>query len=501
MTEAKYDKNSVTSIYEFALKLTGKSLAEAVQLPEGVANLRNRGDLGSLVEKYYFKHTPPNNHDPDFKEAGLELKTTGVLHRTTSYKAKERLVVTMIDYESIVDESWETSVFYKKCRLMLILFYHYAKEVAVVDRQFVLDPLLYEIPLTDIAQIRRDWEFIRQRVLDGKAHELSEGDTYYLGACRKGSGGEKEPLRKQPFSSERAKARAFSFKQGYVNQLIEDHIGHESSSRPQVSEGIANELSKGFTSHSGVYRKGSSGEEEPLSEQPLANEQAKASTFSFKQGQFHKPIESLGINAAVTFDDATKMRFRPYIGLTVGEISKELDYYKGSSKGFLKDIANRILAIDGQTVLELDKAGIEMKTIRLTRSGKPRESMSFPGFKFLEIINEDWEDSSFHEKLEHKFLLVIFREDENGIERLFKVDYWNMPYKDRLEAKRVWEETKRRVSIDASNLPKMSESNVAHVRPKAKDGQDKLLTPQGDMQVKKCFWLNSGYIASVVAGI
>ena len=438
MIETKYDKNSVGSIYEFAMKLTGKSLAEAVQLPEGIANLRNKGDLGSLVERYYFEHTPPNNHDPDFKEAGLELKTTGVLRKTTKYQAKERLVLTMIDYESIVDESWENSSFYKKCRLMLILFYLYSKEVAVIDRRFVLEPLLYEIPLSDFAQIRRDWELIRQRVLDGKAHELSEGDTYYLGACRKGSGGEKEPLRKQPFSGERAKARAFSFKQGYINKLIEGHIGD---------------------------------------------------------------VVSLGINAAVTFEEATQMRFKPFIGKTVVEISQELGYSKKSSKGFLKDIANRILARDGHTVLELDKAGIELKTIRLTQAGKPRESMSFPGFKYLEIINEDWEDSSFYEKLEHKFLFVIFRADKNEVERLFKVVYWNMPYEDRLEAKRVWEETKKRVSIDASNLPKMSENSVAHVRPKARDGQDKLLTPQGDMQVKKCFWLNSGYIASVVAGI
>lgn len=438
MIETKYDKNSVGSIYEFAMKLTGKSLAEAVQLPEGIANLRNKGDLGSLVERYYFEHTPPNNHDPDFKEAGLELKTTGVLRKTTKYQAKERLVLTMIDYESIVDESWENSSFYKKCRLMLILFYLYSREVAVIDRRFVLEPLLYEIPLSDFAQIRRDWELIRQRVLDGKAHELSEGDTYYLGACRKGSGGEKEPLRKQPFSGERAKARAFSFKQGYINKLIEGHIGD---------------------------------------------------------------VVSLGINAAVTFEEATQMRFKPFIGKTVEEISQELGYSKKGSKGFLKDIANRILARDGHAVLELDKAGIELKTIRLTQAGKPRESMSFPGFKYLEIINEDWEDSSFYEKLEHKFLFVIFRADKNEVERLFKVVYWNMPYEDRLEAKRVWEETKKRVSIDASNLPKMSENSVAHVRPKARDGQDKLLTPQGDMQVKKCFWLNSGYIASVVAGI
>ena len=146
----------------------------------------------------------------------------------------------------------------------------------------------------------------------------------------------------------------------------------------------------------------------------------------------------------------------------------------------------------------MEKAGIEIKTIRLTKNGSPREAMSFPGFKYLEMVEEKWEDSSFFDKLEHKFLFVIFQEDENNVERLEKVSYWNMPYLDRLEAQRVWEETQRRVSIDASDLPRSSESAVAHVRPKARDGNDKLQTPQGDFQVKKCFWLNKDYIAGVV---
>jgi DNA mismatch repair protein MutH len=437
MENSKYDKSSVSSIYEFAVKLIGKTLSETVILPEDVANSKNRGDLGSLVEKYYFEHTPPNNHDPDFKEAGLELKTTGVLIRSERYRAKERLVLTMINYEVIVTETWEKSSFYNKCRLMLILFYLYTKEKAVVDRKFVMSPLLYEIPSDDEPQIKRDWEFIQQRILDGRAHELSEGDTFYLAACRKGSGGEDEALRKQPFSNQKAKARAFSFKQSYVNKLIDAE----------------------------------------LERQPV-----------------------LGINQSVTFEGVTQSKFAPYIGKAVEELSLALSYHQKSTnhKGFLKDIVNRILVNDEMRPLELDKAGIEIKTIRLTKNGSPREAMSFPGFKYLEIIDEKWEDSSFFDKLEHKFLFVIFRVDKNNVERLEKVSYWNMPYSDRLEAQRVWEETKRRVSVDASDLPRSSESAVAHVRPKARDGNDKLLTPQGDLQVKKCFWLNKDYIAGVV---
>ena len=76
-----------------------------------------------------------------------------------------------------------------------------------------------------------------------------------------------------------------------------------------------------------------------------------------------------------------------------------------------------------------------------------------------------------------------------------------MPYADRLEAERVWHDTQRRSGIDAHDLPSMKESHVAHVRPKAKDGSDKALTPQGDLRTKQCFWLNASYIAAVVASI
>jgi hypothetical protein len=116
----------------------------------------------------------------------------------------------------------------------------------------------------------------------------------------------------------------------------------------------------------------------------------------------------------------------------------------------------------------------------------------------MDIVEEEWEESSFFAKIEQKFLFVIFREDENGDLRLEKVNYWNMPYLDREEAHRVWEDTKRRVAIDASDVPKSTESRVAHVRPKAKNSQDTLLTPQGTELVKKCFWLNRSYIGDVI---
>lgn len=439
MTKLKYDVTSPQSLLEFACGLSGKTLAEVVDLRGVTDNISNKGDLGNMVEKYYYKYQPDNtSHRPDFPEAGVELKTTGVLRRSDgSYKAKERLVLTMINYTNLIEEKWETSSLVEKCRLMLILFYLYEKGISVFDRRFVLNPLLFEFPVEDLEIIKRDWETIRKKIEDGKAHELSEGDTYYLGACRKGSGGVDEVLKKQPSSSVLAKSRAFSLKPSYVNRIIEGH-----------------------TSEVGI----------------------------------------LDITAELSIEEATQNKFEPYLGKTVDEISTSLGLHKQgkNDKGFYRNLTMRILGGAKQAVPELDKAGVELKTIRVNKDWMPAEAMSFPAFKYMEIIDEDWEDSSFFGKIEQKFLFVIFREDENDELRLEKANYWNMPYQDREEARRVWEDTKRRVAVDASDLPKSVESRVAHVRPKARNSQDTLPTPQGAELVKKCFWLNRSYIAGVI---
>jgi DNA mismatch repair protein MutH len=435
---SEYSKSSVDSIYQFAKLLTGKSLNEVSQIPIDAGNTKSRGNLGSLVERYFFKHLPPNTHHPDFEEVGLELKTTGLVRDSKGkLKAKERLVLTMIHYESIAKEEWESSNLLQKCQLMLILFYLYQKDKPAADLKFPISPLLYRMPEIDVPIIRRDWEFIRQRVLDGRAHELSEGDTFYLGACRKGSGGEDESLQSQPFSNTKAKTRAFSFKQSYMNKLIEGHIDE-----------------------SGIIQLG----------------------------------------ASDSLYEATFEKLKPFLGKSLDEISRSVDYYRTSTnqKGFKHSLIVRLLSNGRKSAPELDKAGIEIKTITLTQSGKPKEHMSFPGFRFMDIIQQEWEDSSFNEKIERKFLFVVFKLDERGEERLFRFGYWNMPYKDRLEAQRVWEETKSRVLIDAKDLPKVGESYLAHVRPKARDGSDKIRTPQGEMHLKQCFWLNQNYLHKVV---
>ncbi len=440
MSTNKYDDSSVDSIVSYSQALSGHSLDEIVTLPEGVANKKNKGNLGGLVEAHFFE-LPPTSSGIDFPRAGLELKVTGLLPKGKGlFKAKERLVLTMINYMEIVGEKWDTSTFYMKCRLMLILFYLYEKDVPAIDLKFILKPFLFRIENYDFETIKRDWEFIQNKVKLGKAHELSEGDTFYLGATRKGEGGKDEALRQQPNSPIKAKSRAFAFKQKYVNVLIAGHV-----------EGAG----------------------------------------------------SLLEDARMSIEEATQRRFDRFIGQSVEKISESIGYRKSgpNHKGFLYDLSKRILGNGAESVLELEKADIQIKTVRLTKAGKPREHMSFPAFNLLEITEEEWEDSNFFERLEKKFLFVVFQEAEDGIEKLLLVAYWNMPYEDRIEAQKVWEETRRRVSLEQLPLPAASESRVSHVRPKGQNKQDTQLMPSGSSWVKQCFWLNSSYIGSVIREI
>lgn len=437
MFQEKYDKSSIDSIFAFANLLTGKSLDEAVTLPGQVENLKNKGDLGRLVETHFFE-IEPSNQQIDFPDAGLELKVTGLVKKSDgSFSAKERLVLGMINFHALIDEEWETSYVYLKCQLMLILFYLYNKGVPKVDQKFVLPPLLYEITAWDEAELKRDWQIIRAKVLAGKAHELSEGDTFLLGACRKGAGGENEALRSQPKSEVLAKSRAFSFKTAYLNRIVQRHQDGYSQQEPRSS---------------------------------------------------------------LSFEDSILLKFKPFIGMNVAAISEELGFAKSGKnhKGFLNDLSRRMLGTTKKFLPEFQDNAIEMKTVRIEDNGVPREHMSFPQIDFGDIEKQTWEDSNFFDKVERKFLFVVFTRNKDDNLTFSKVFFWNMPYEDRLEAGNVWQKTKQVVSASSTAFPRAKDSVVAHVRPKAKNSRDRATLPDGTLFPKQAFWLNREYVAEVI---
>lgn len=414
---------------------------------------KRKGYLGELIEWYVFGKKAGGLSQADFNVAGVELKATPLKkHKVNTYSSKERLVFSMINYDEIIKEEWNSSSFLKKNKIVLLMFYLWIQSESILDYEFkfvhLLD-LLNDLSEEDVFQIQKDWEYIVAKIKRGEAHLLSEGDTYYLGACTKAANS--RVVRDQPMNRTPAKPRAFSFKQQYINYLIQTKLLGEKTNTDSI----------------------------------------------FKK---QRRIE--------TIEDAIKEKFAPFIGKTDREILTKLNSNLGKkSKSYKRLVVNRILDINSNNIEELEKANITLKVMTLEHTGTLRESMSFPAFDYKDLATQIWNDdeeesmADFHLQLEtKKFLFVVFQKQESSDDIILrKTMFWNFPMKDITEAENVWQKT-----VDCVNegrydeLPKMGDSYVAHVRPHGKDSTDTIETPQKTQEMRRCFWLNAKYIQHAI---
>jgi DNA mismatch repair protein MutH len=449
MTEAvkpRYDKNNVDSIVSYAKKLVDQTLREAmhqdVDFQEALA-VRVKGKFGQFLEKYYFEIDNNSSSEPDFKEVGMELKSTPLKKlKNGEYSPKERLVLNIINYETIVNENWENSHFLSKNHLLLLVLYLYETEKSFLD-YLIKYVALWKIEGEEREIIRQDWEKIVNKVRGGKAHELSEGDTFYLGACRKGH---KEAPRKYSSGEIPAKQRAFSFKLKFMKSILK---------KIKDAEPIVKDISELKTK---------------------------------------------------SFEDVVHDRFKPFLGLEIKDIERKLDLQLNrDAKNYFATLARRMMGIDAKKIEEFEKAGVSMKIIRLKHNGVPKEDMSFPKFIFKEVAEQEWEESDFFNQLESKFFFIIYEMNKDESEIKFrKAFFWNMLQEDLEEAKKVWNITKERINEGVNtwekndrtfnNLPNKSENRVSHVRPHGKDKNDVDELPDGRKMTKSCFWLNAQYL-------
>lgn len=454
-----YDPQDKNSVVEYAKLLKGKTLREVCDPRILEHNYTGKGNFGQILEKFYFGYDPNSKSEADFFEIGMELKTSPLKQlKNHEYRSKERLVLKIINYIAIVNQQFEDSDFWKKNASLLLIFYLHQAGLDILDYLIKLVDE-WSFTSTDLEIIKRDWELIKQKVAAGRAHELSEGDTFYLGACTKGANS--NSTRQQPFSDIPAKQRAYSLKQGYVNHIIAT---------------IANETT----------------------------------------GTYGKLIPSAAIAKKQSIEEIVTSKFKPYYGKTIEQILRSTEVELNTkAKSFYANLTKAILGIElDKEIEEFEKAEIIVKTVRLKENNLPKEDISFPNFKYEEIVNEEWDDSNFKDILEHKFLFVFFQfENEKLILR--KVKFWNMPFTDILEAEKVWAKTKEIVSngnivkevrgaARYTNFPNKSFNSVSHVRPHATSAADTYPLPIKDKltkakeYTKHCFWLNNTYVRNEI---
>jgi len=187
MANLPYNEKDISSIFNYSKQLVNKCLRDFA--PDAEEH-KGKGSLGQLVEELFFKYDLNSRQEADFAFVNAELKCTPLKESVKKeLLIKERLVCSMINYTVDWNKSFEESHFYRKCLIMLIMFYLHNPKVSKLDLHFLF-AVLWKIPEKDLLIIRKDYETIITKIRNGQAHTLSEGDTMYLGACRKGQKGD-----------------------------------------------------------------------------------------------------------------------------------------------------------------------------------------------------------------------------------------------------------------------------------------------------------------------
>jgi len=417
-----------------------------------------KGALGNAIEAGHFYYRPNSSAKPDLGWA--ELKCTGLLpDGHDGYRAKERLVICMINYGGgagssipcVVEESADESHAFRKLTSILLVFYDYAKfrdSAELIDARIRLAGLWVPGP-EDIISFKHDWEVIRDYVRQGRAHELSEGLTPVLGACTKSS--DSSVRVRQGYGSELAKPRAFALKQAFVTQIFRQLT--EDQSKSYSSEVIFEPFINGMKSKKKI--------EYVVSEEAMRYRGLSTTEIEMKlrlEGKFGgKGVHSLRMNKFMNAL-ASGDQFTP-----IGELS------------------------------DFRKSGLTVKVVRILKNGQAAESISFPAFDYdMVAAEEEWEESSLYQDLVKRFLFVFLRDNKDGKPPVFdRAVFWSMPETDLDRTKEVWEDTVRLIRRGRLDfLPSAAQTYAVHVRP-----HDRKRYPG----FKRSYWLNKRYVSLIWA--
>ena len=459
----KYNRSlTKEEIEKIGEEAVGKTFGELGDFKYDLEDFNYKGGMGVLMEENVFQYNANSDANPDFYDAGIELKVTPIKkNKNGTYSAKERLVLNIINYMEEYKNTFETSSFWHKNKTLYLMFYLWEEGIPRSDYKIV-NQMLYTYPEEDLLIIKQDWELIINKIKNGLAHEISEADTFYLGACSKGKN--KGSLRKQPFSDIPVMQRAYCLKTSYMTNLVRNKVINEYQEKIMTVEELKNN----------------------------------------------------------SFEESLYKRVEGFIGKSREEL---IDLFKlnNKSKDVIERIFAKMLGKKGKVndAEEFQKANITCKTIRVNENNSITESMSFPAFKFNEIINEEWESSTLRNTFnETKYLFVIFKA-KKGIFYFEGIKFWNMPLSILdTDVQQVWNRTieiiksgnivksQKRLAngklIIYNNFPGMSENPVIHVRPHALNALDCYDLPVADIltgittYTKQSFWLNNEYIKSII---
>lgn len=319
----------------------------------------------------------------------------------------------------IINEEFEFSKLLFKNKKILIIWYKFQENTNYADME-IMDYQLYDLS-QDEEIIKNDFYIIKDMVVKGEAHNLSEGQTSYLGACTKAATSANRT--QQPNSLEPAKPRAFCLKNSYMT---------------------------------GIFRI------------LLFGNQINTETASFK-----------------TAEEYVFNILKHYLGKTQLEIYNMItgeDYTNRIPKNISKMISDRLIGKDdelGDKNELFKKITYVIKNLSIFPGKEPVERMSFRNLRISEF-EKDWEESDWKQYFEEVTLLVICYEAKdktvkNGYRTLKEIKTISFTDEDIEQIKKAYEMVQEAIKNNDISLlpyPNSYENQIIEIAPKGVKGDD-----------------------------
>ena len=458
-----YDPTIEKEILDRAEELTGKTINDIIKsspYPSRAFNLPSKGEIGNVIEECWFGIKNNPSPEPDFVDAGIELKIVPLVRLAAGLTVKERTKICGINYHELVKEQWKSSHARKKLEKILFIYYEY--DQARKQRSKVTNIDLWDLRLQEEPIIRHDWEGVREQVAQGYAHQLSESMSKILAACRTGQGGvdaegRARDLVSQPYNSIPALRRAFALKQSFTKQRWLEFC---------------------------------------------------------RRIEYESAAKSLNVPEQLLEFSVLK-RLRAFEGMKLGEFAAKFNMKLPNGKNAAATIIKKTIGFKNvnSRIKEFEQAGIEVRIVPVRpKDHMPWEAVSFPAFRFKEFEREDWETSALSDLLDRILFIPIYREDrktplqERVIGRAF---FWSPSIEQLLKIEKEWRMYKREVKTgktqtrmirdrEVSYLTKASQTKFIHIRPHGRDRNDRDIDAFGHSIVKQSFWLNKEFVHELI---
>ncbi|KGX92761.1 DNA mismatch repair protein MutH [Pontibacillus halophilus JSM 076056 = DSM 19796] len=442
-------------IFHLAEELEGEKLGN-LDKSGWMKRKKDKGNIGNMIQSDFFGIPANSIKGSDFIHHNIELKVTPVLkNKKAGYSSKERLVLGMINYMEDYKISFEESIVNKKASNMLLIFYLHEENTPVEEFK-IIKTARFRLSESDKSKVRIDYHSIVDKIEQGKAHEISEKQQKIMGACTKGQGKGKD-LVKQPFSIQKAKSRAYSYKVGYMSSYFRKLVTPEQ-------------------------------------------------------------VEHINIPPHSSFLDTVTETLNEYTGKTDEQIQFEMKK-EVNGKSSLFNLIGLMFGTKGGNLNHTDeflKEGYAIKTVRNRLDKKNNQDMSFPNIDFTEIAYDEFEESTWYSCFaETTYILTVWDEYEYGKNRFLGYTIW-VPDEDFIhKASELFYQIKDMINSDSITV-EIDESKGKHgrwsdnlpggirdyppfqIRPKGSGKSVFVTLPSGITIKKKCLFINKGYIRKIV---